>query len=222
MTIGSITQPTQSTSSNISGSKKSIAENFDTFLSLLTTQLKNQNPLDPLNTNQFTQQLVQFTGVEQQLKTNDFLKSLMLSSQTATASQAVSFVGKEVTASTTQAQLQNGKASWVFDVAADAPNATITVKDEKGNTILTKQAALKQGATRFDWDGVNSTGNKLTSGTYQISVDARDANGNYVKTTTQATGIVDSVDFSGSEPYLYIGNQRVALSAVQTVRAPAI
>lgn len=219
MTIGSITG-SSSGNTSISGSQKSIAENFDTFLSLLTTQLKNQSPLDPLDTNQFTQQLVQFTGVEQQLKTNDFLKSLMLSSQTSMASQAVSFVGKEVTASTTQAQLNNGKASWVFDVASNAPKATITIKDEKGNTVLTKQASLSAGQTRFDWDGVNSSGTQLNSGTYQINVDARDANGNYVKTTTQATGIVDSVDFSGSEPYLFIGNQRVALSAVQTVRGP--
>lgn len=221
MTIGSITGSTSTGNSNISGSKKSIAENFDTFLSLLTTQLKNQNPLDPLDTNQFTQQLVQFTGVEQQLKTNDFLKSLMLSSQTSMASQAVSFVGKEVTASTTQSQLANGKASWVFNVEGNAPKATITIKDENGNTVLTKQASLSSGETRFDWDGVDNTGSQLTSGTYQINVDARDANGNYVKTTTQTTGTVDSVDFSGSEPYLIIGNQRVALSAVETVRSPA-
>lgn len=222
MTIGSLTQAGQSTDTNIAGSKKSIAQNFDTFLNLLTTQLKNQNPLDPLDTNQFTQQLVQFTGVEQQLKTNDFLKSLMLSSQTSMASQAVSFVGKEVTASTAQAQLQGGKASWLFDVAADAPKATITVKDQDGNTVLTKQTALKQGQTRFDWDGVTSTGNQLSSGTYQITVDARDANNNYVKTTTQATGLVTSVDFSGAEPYLLIGDQRVALSAVQTVQTPTL
>src|SRR5918992_1028717 len=91
--------------SALAGLRGAIAENFDTFLQLLTTQLKNQNPLDPLDTNQFTQQLVQFTSVEQQLKTNEFLEAMMTASQNAGNAQAVSYVGKIVTASGNKSEL---------------------------------------------------------------------------------------------------------------------
>lgn len=220
MSIGSITSGSTDTSS-LTGSKQTIADNFDTFLNLLTTQLKNQNPLDPLDTNQFTQQLVEFSGIEQQLKTNDFLQSLVLSSQTSSASQAVSFVGKEVTASTAVTDLQNGQATWAFNAEDNAKNATITVKDSDGNTVYTAQEPIEAGTSAFTWDGTTSTGSKLTSGSYQIQVDARDGDGNYVGVTTMATGTVDSVDFSGSEPYLNIGDQRIPLSAVEAVGTPA-
>src|SRR4051812_26257456 len=101
------------TNSNVPAvdSRAGIADNFDTFLTILTTQLKNQNPLDPMDTNQFTQQLVQFTGVEQQLKTNTFLEALMNASQNSTNTDAVSYIGKEVTAAGTKANLAAGGAS---------------------------------------------------------------------------------------------------------------
>ncbi|MCB1890508.1 MAG: flagellar biosynthesis protein FlgD, partial [Rhodocyclaceae bacterium] len=99
---------TTSTSS-LTGTRQGIADNFDTFLQLLTTQLKNQNPLDPLDTNQFTQQLVQFSSVEQQLKTNDFLQAMVLNNQNAASTAAVNYIGKQVTASGVKSELTNGK-----------------------------------------------------------------------------------------------------------------
>ncbi|UXN75119.1 hypothetical protein N8D56_09525 [Devosia sp. A8/3-2] len=100
-----------SNTSALSGSRATIAENFDTFLNILTTQLRNQNPLDPLDTNQFTAQLVQFTGVEQQLKTNQFSESLLQSTQSSSKTDAVSYIGKQVTAAGTTAQLKDGGAT---------------------------------------------------------------------------------------------------------------
>src|SRR5690554_2489607 len=100
------------TSSANNASRATIAQNFDTFLSILTTQLRNQNPLEPLDTNQFTQQLVQFTGVEQQLKTNDFLEALLLNTQSTARSDAVSYIGKEISASGKTAELKDGGAYW--------------------------------------------------------------------------------------------------------------
>ena len=110
------------TANSLTSSRKSIADNFDTFLQLLTTQLKHQNPLDPLDTNAFTQQLVQFTGVEQQLKTNDFLAAMMASTQIASNSQAVGYIGKVVTASGVKSELVEGSAAWHFATAKDAPS----------------------------------------------------------------------------------------------------
>ena len=92
-----------------------IADNFQTFLTLLTTQLQNQNPLDPLDTNQFTQQLVQFAGVEQQLKSNDQLKSLIEIEKSAQATQALVYVGNTVAVDGSKAQFDKS-ATWNFQV----------------------------------------------------------------------------------------------------------
>ncbi|MDG5670326.1 flagellar biosynthesis protein FlgD, partial [Acinetobacter baumannii] len=81
---------TSSTATSVSGNASEIAGNFTQFLTLLTTQLKNQNPLDPMDTNQYTQQLVQFAGVEQQLKSNDRLDSILTASKSASSASATS------------------------------------------------------------------------------------------------------------------------------------
>src|ERR1700754_3071469 len=93
-----------------------LAGNFQTFLTLLTTQLQNQNPLDPLDTNQFTQQLVQFAGVEQQLRTNDQLTTLVSLQQTAQSTQALTFVGKTAVVDGASTRLTNSAATWTLGV----------------------------------------------------------------------------------------------------------
>src|ERR1700760_1782148 len=89
-----------------------IAGNFQSFLQLLTTQLQNQNPLDPLDTNQFTQQLVEFAGVQQQLNTNDSLATLVSLQQTAQSTQALGFVGKTAVVTGSTAPMTNSSATW--------------------------------------------------------------------------------------------------------------
>ena len=105
--------PRSSNSSSGSTATTGIADNFQTFLTLLTTQLQNQNPLDPLDTNQFTQQLVQFAGVEQQLKSNDQLKSLVEIEKSAQATQALVYVGNTVAVDGSKAQFDKS-ATWNF------------------------------------------------------------------------------------------------------------
>jgi len=204
--------------SSLDTSRASIADNFDTFLSLLTTQLKHQNPLDPLDTNQFTQQLVQFTSVEQQLKTNDFLEAMMMSTQNAAAADSVGYIGKEVTASGVTSELVDGQALWMFNLASDAEEVTVTIKDEGGNTVYTHTGALSAGEGIFSWDGLNSNGGQSPDGSYSISIDARDSNGGYIATTTEIAGTVTGVDLSGSEPVLLLGAARINLSTVTSVR----
>src|SRR5256714_9706135 len=139
--LPAITQPTATasatgTATNTTGvANNQIAGNFNTFLTLLTTQLKNQNPLDPLDTNQFTQQLVQFAGVEQQINMNTQLQSLVSLQQTAQNSQALGFVGKTVTVKGTTAPLTNGQAQWTFNPPNPA-TATFTVTDSTGQTVF--------------------------------------------------------------------------------------
>jgi flagellar basal-body rod modification protein FlgD len=204
--------------SALSGTRQTIAQNFDTFLQLLTTQLRNQNPLDPLDTNQFTQQLVQFTGVEQQLKTNEFLEAMMTSTQTANNSQAVSYVGKIVTASGTKAEMVKGAATWHFAVDTKA-DIIATVRDAKGNVVFTKTGPVNKGESVFTWDGIGNDGKQRPDGSYTVSIEARDANGKLVDVATEMTGEVTGVDFSGTEPVLIVGGARVNLSAILSVRA---
>jgi flagellar basal-body rod modification protein FlgD len=213
---------TGSSASSASISRQGIADNFDTFLQLLTTQLRNQNPLDPLDTNAFTQQLVQFSSVEQQLKTNEFLSALVQANTNSVQTNAVNYIGKTISAAGVRSELINGKAEWNFSLE-DAANTTVTIKDKDGNVVYTETGDLQAGVGKFTWDGKTSTGGKAPDGTYSISMTGTNAEGKSVPINTEFTGVVTGVDFTGSEPVLLIGSTRVNLSGVTaiTVTPPA-
>ena len=219
MSVSGVSNSSNASSANTIDAQ-TIAGNFDTFLSLLTTQLKNQNPLDPLDTNQFTQQLVEFSGVEQQLKTNDFLSSLVQANANTTNSNAVNYIGKTVTASGVRSELTNNKAQWNFSMA-DAANVTVSIKDANGNTVYTEQGAMQAGSGTFTWDGKDNQGNTKPAGTYSISMQAVTGEGKTINVSTETTGTVTGVDFTGSEPVLLVGNSRLNLSGVTSVRTPS-
>ena len=205
-------------SSAVSSGRSTIAGNFDTFLSILTTQLKNQNPLDPLDTNQFTAQLVQFSGVEQQLKTNEFLEALLLNTQTSYRADAVSYIGKQVSASGETVELVDGGAYWAYNADANVANATVSIKDAAGNVVYTETGSLNAGPGAFLWDGVGSDGNTKPDGIYTIEIKGTNLAGNEVKVSTSSVGIVTGVDFSGAEPMLTVGKNKVALSDVTDIQ----
>src|SRR5512140_2916220 len=133
--IVSGTTPASSKGSLSSTTSSTLAGNFQTFLTLLTTQLQNQNPLDPLDTNQFTQQLVQFAGVEQQLKTNDQLTSLVSLQKTAQSTQALGFVGKTAVVDGSTAALTKGSGAWKLGVPTNA-NVSISITNSVGQTVF--------------------------------------------------------------------------------------
>src|SRR6266487_2710698 len=135
---------TSSTSGSVGIDKNTLAGNFDTFLRLLTTQLKNQNPLDPLDTNQFTQQLVQFAGVEQQINMNQQLTTLVALQKATQTTSAMSFLGSTATVDGTTTKLTNGAASWSFSV--DKPStATINIKSANGALAYSGSYPLTPG-----------------------------------------------------------------------------
>ena len=206
--------------SSASTSRQGIADNFDTFLQLLTTQLKNQNPLDPLDTNAFTQQLVQFSSVEQQLKTNDFLSALVQANTNSVQTNAVNYIGKTVTAEGTRSELVGGKATWNFKLPENA-TVNLSIKDANGNTVYTEQGALSGGAGTFEWNGKTSTGGTAPPGTYSIQMTGVNADGRTVTISTELSGTVTGIDFTGSEPVLLIGTARVNLSGVTSIKAAA-
>ncbi|MDB5513072.1 MAG: flagellar hook capping protein [Enterovirga sp.] len=197
--------------------KNEIAGNFQDFLLLLTTQLKNQSPLDPLDTNQFTQQLVQFAGVEQQLKGNDTLNSILGAMKTTSTANAASYVGLAVTADGSTAPLAGGAATWTINATKAASKATITVADSSGTVVATKNQALKLGAQSFTWDGKDAKGVIQAEGNYTITIKAVDASGQPVQVSTDVAGTVSAVDVSGTTPVLTVGTNQVPLASIKSI-----
>ena len=215
------TNSTTSPTSAVTNSAASLASNFQTFLTLLTTQLRNQNPLDPLDTNQFTQQLVQFAGVEQQLKTNDTLTALLASNQTSQAGTALGLVGKDITAYGDTALLDDGNASWRLTSPKDGVTATVTIRDANGAIAYQGETSLKYGDQDFPWDGRKTDGSKAAEGLYTMSVEARDVSGTLVDVTSEVSGRVDGVDLTTGQAVLLIGDIRVPLGSLKSIKAPA-
>ncbi|WP_375459012.1 flagellar hook assembly protein FlgD [uncultured Enterovirga sp.] len=212
-----LTTTTATGTTPASGNSQEIAGNFQQFLLLLTTQLKNQSPLDPLDTNQFTQQLVQFASVEQQLKTNTSLSTLVAGAKASTASSAAGLVGSNVTVDGSSAVFTNGAASWSLNPAKAAASAILNIKDSTGTTIATQTKALAAGQQTFTWDGRTANGNLAAAGTYTLAVTARDAAGQSVPVATDVSGTVNSVDMTGETPVLVIGANRVPLSGLKSI-----
>ncbi len=193
-----------------------VAKNFDQFLQLLTTQLKNQNPLDPLDTNQFTQQLVQFAQVEQQINMNQSLSAL-LALQTATqASAALGFLGSTVVVNGDTAALTGGKATWSFSTDRPA-TATINIKNAAGEVVFSDTRTVSAGSQEYTWNGRGSNGLALPDGNYTISVTAKDATGQTVAVATEVQGVVDGVDLSQNPPVLQVGSRSFTLDKVKQV-----
>jgi flagellar basal-body rod modification protein FlgD len=219
MAVTSAITPTPlpvSTAAN-SATAKTMANNFDQFLQLLTTQLKNQNPLDPLDTNQFTQQLVQFAQVEQQISMNQQLTTLIALQQTTQATQAIGLAGATVVVGGDTAQLKNGIASWSFTPSKTA-TATVTIKDATGQTAYTGSYTVQPGQQNFTWDGKGNNGAQWPDGKYTMSVVAKDTAGQTVAVSTLVTGVVDSVDVSQTPPLLSIGGQTYTLDQIKQIR----
>lgn len=193
-----------------------IASNFTTFLQLLTTQLKNQNPLDPLDTNQFTQQLVQFAQVEQQMKSNDQLQTLVSLQQSAQSTAALAYVGSTVVLDGSTAELKNSSVTWNLNVSKPA-TATITIQDSTGQTVYTGKVALSPGGQEFKWNGIGTNGKQYSDGTYKLTATAVDANNQNVTVAPEIEGTVDSVDLTKSPPVITVAGQTYTLDKVKRI-----
>jgi flagellar basal-body rod modification protein FlgD len=200
-----------------SSTNPGIANNFQQFLQLLTTQLQNQNPLEPLDTNQFTQQLVQFAQVEQQLRSNDQLETLVSLQKSTQASAALDFVGKTVVISGSTSHLNaDGTTVWTFSSPKPA-SATVTIQDDKGQTAFTSNYSISSGRQDFVWDGRGTNGQRWPAGNYKMTITAKDASGQTVAITTDVQGIVDSADVSQTPPVLSIGQLTFTLDQIKRV-----
>lgn len=210
-TLTNSTSTTTSDSSTLSGNK-------DMFLKLLVTQMQNQDPLNPTDATTFTQQLVQYSQVEQQIKTNAYLESLKALSTTQNAANLVSYVGKTVEADASKAYYDgSGSATWNFTSSAASTKATITVTNSSGETVYSGTKSLSKGDNGFTWDGTTSAGGKASAGDYTIAVSGSDSSGKAVTITTAASGVCTAVDFSGDTPLLTVNGQQISVWSVTSV-----
>src|SRR5262249_14066280 len=162
---------------DVTGGMQELSGNFNTFLTLLTTQLQNQDPLSPMDSNQFTQQLVEFSQVEQQIDTNNNLQSLIALGQSNTLSSSASYLGKSITLTPANGAPQNSSCTWRYAPGADAANTTLTVTDSTGKVVYTEPGETSSGGHDFTWDGTDSSGNQLPDGVYKLSVASNASDG---------------------------------------------
>lgn len=208
----------QANSSSATRSGQKLADDFDSFLQLLTTQLRNQDPLEPMDANEFTNQLVQFSSVEQQIQTNSYMETLITSTQAQSVNAAVNYLGSTVRAAGTTTALSGGSASWDLSASSAASDSTITILDSNNREVFSTRHDLARGTSTFTWDGTTSSGTTAPDGVYSIRVVGNTSDGRTVPVTTAVEGQVTGVDFTGNEPVLQLGDVRVNLSSVQQIR----
>ena len=197
-----------------------LADNFDTFLTILTEQLQNQDPLSPMDAQQFTEQLVQFSSVEQQIAQNQSLETL-LALQTANARMsATDYVGREVTVSSPTNLLQDGQARWEYALPRQAATSELMITDQSGRTVATLPGQTGEGRHVFNWDGLDTTGNAVADGTYTLTVVAKDADGQRLEAPVRVTRQVTGVEMVGDDVMVDMGGLRASADSVIAVRLP--
>jgi len=206
---------------NTDSARNSLATNFDTFLVLLTAQLKNQDPLSPMDSTAFTQQLTQMTGVQQQLLTNDLLTSLLAGQNTGLGG-ASTYIGQDVTAVWAADKLTDGKATWSYELGANATGAKLQVLDGAGKVVWSGAASeLSQGTHDFTWDGKTTAGGQMSDGgVYTLKITASNAAGS-VASQVIMRGQVTGVEMYDGVPYLTVGNSIIPVSTVISLQKHA-
>lgn len=209
------------TNKNASDTDRAAAKaktNYNDFLKLLTTQLQNQDPTAPTDTNQLTQQIATLSQVEQQISTNSNLEKLISLFNNTTMNSVVGYIGKQVETVGDKGVLQNSKASFVYNLDKDAQIVDLQILDVSGKEVLKASGTKVAGRNEVLWDGKDGDGNQLADGTYTIKVKAKDAAGADVKVTTSTVGVVSSVDTKAGETVLTLGDVLVKLDKILSVR----
>jgi flagellar basal-body rod modification protein FlgD len=196
---------------------KQLSGNFSTFLTLLTTQLKNQDPTAPMDSNAFTQQLVMYSQVEQQIGTNDNLKALISQGTSNAAAMTTGYLGKKVSITNGNASLTGGTATWTYNLSTLAATTQLTVTDANGKAVYGSAGEITAGNHNFVWDGKDLNGNQLPDGAYKLTVTAADMAGNTVGNAVASAGTVTQIDMTSGTPQLIVGNMEVSLGDIAAV-----
>ena len=194
---------------------KTLNQNFDQFLTLLTVQLKNQDPLSPMDSTQFTNQLVSFSGVEQQIKTNDNLSKLVSLTNASQTTLGLSYIGLNVDMEGSQFKYTSGNAKMSYTLPSDAATNTLNIIDANGNTVYTHKGDAAKGKHEFVWDGKNNDGLPVAAGTYKFLVGAVDQEHKSITATTIVPGRVEGIQTAEDHSILLlINDQQVPMSSI--------
>lgn len=160
------------TESESSVAKKSLSENFDQFLTMLTVQLQNQDPLSPMDSTEFTNQLVMFSQLEQDIKANENIEQVIALQKSAETTAALSYLGKNIKAESSIVFLDGGETEFAYDMPAGAETASITIFDADGNIVSILPAETTPGQHESTWNGEDGQGVLQSDGIYSILVSA--------------------------------------------------
>jgi flagellar basal-body rod modification protein FlgD len=221
MAVNAISTLTDNAAASVATKSKSLDK--DAFLRLLTTQLQNQDPLNPTDSTEFTAQLAQFSSLEQMSNVNETLNTLILYQASINNAQAVSFMGKDIVATGKSIELKGGQpVSCDYELSAAAKSVVVTIYDATGNFVRDyEKTALSAGKQSLTWDGKNRDGNPVVDGVYTFEVQAVDQKGAKLDVTTFSKGTVTGVTFEGGVTYLIAGNNKTAIGDVTQVTQTA-
>lgn len=210
------------TTSTTDSSRTGIADNFDSFLLLLTTQLQNQDPTSPMDADQFTQQLVQFSGVEQQIRSNETLSQLVSLMQSTQLSESVGYLGSEAEATGDVVRLgDDGIAKIHYELDGLARAVSVVVSDELGQVVATLPGETGPGRQSVTWSGLGDDGFQHTDGSFKVSIQAQNAAGDPLSSSTTISGIVDGVELDEGQTMLSVDGVLMPLSQITAFRTPA-
>ncbi len=216
-TPSNVTAPTIASAapSTKTAALSSLTSNYNDFLKLLITQLQHQDPTSPMDTNQFTSQLVQYSSVEQQINTNASLTQLIQLTQGGEILQSSSLVGKPVTVASDHITLQGGKGAVHFDTGTSQP-VSIGVYTDAGVKLRDAALTSQPGHNTWAWDGKDSQGNVVPDGAYR-TVATTQLGGATQDLPFTISGTATGVQKSGNALKVELGALKVDLSAVQSV-----
>lgn len=211
-------QDSASTTATQSGSAalSSLDSNFSDFLGMLMTQLQNQDPTSPMDTDQFTSELVQFSSVEQQIETNQSLTQLIQLTQGSEIIQGSSMLGQQVTVQSTQVPLQNGSATVNITSPAAEPVA-VSITDANGVAVYSGSFNAVAGNNSWTWNGTDNSGNTVADGVYTLTPTGTNADGSTSTLTFTVNGTATGVQETNNTVELELGSLSVPFSAITSV-----
>lgn len=213
----------KTTASSSSDSSRSLSEEKQIFLNILLTQLENQNPLDPVDTTEFTNQLVSYSSLEQEMEMNENLQAVISSLNSSNALSSISYLGTNVDVDTSASVMQGGQAQWSYALAKDAQNVTIQIVNSN-KEVLAAYGAEGSAAGTYD---ISVSSADLSSEVAEgevlyLVVVAVDSEGETIKTDTVGSVTVDGVESSGDEVTLTAGSISFSVDDVVSLRMKAV
>ena len=199
-----------------------LADDFTQFLTLLTVQLQNQDPLSPMDTTEFTNQLVAFTGVEQQINTNQKLDALVAMGLNNSFTAALNYVGLDVSylaSEFTHDPVAPSKITYSLD--EQAITAKINIKDETGKVVYSADIEKAPGVHDFEWDGTLTTGGKAPAGTYSATIDALNTDDKAIKNSVVVSGRVRGVETQNGQLFVLVGERAVPVANILNASRPS-